>query len=336
MARFSAYAYAYAYGNPIPDSYAYGDTHTDAHTNAYLDADAYDDADFYNNANADGYNDANANGYANGYADGDTNGYAPATNAYTYDSAADAYTYMNHVVMLPERLQIGDVLCLRVRRVASIKADRLTVCCPKNQRFLYPTASDFEDVGNYVYGEELERVSASLKERYPDATQIRSSWPLIEKELIVRPNDSDVVSSDFVLCPRFKATLFPHRNWVGWPFLNEALCEAGHHVVVAGTEASKGPWGGATRVTDLESIAAHMLKTKLVVATDSGLAHLAILLRVPLALIWGSPVGVIPGQTYEKGYHKRMEAQKRGIIHHLEGTWENIPLALEEVLKITA
>lgn len=241
---------------------------------------------------------------------------------------------MKHVVMLPERLQLGDVLCMRVRKVASIKADRLTVCCPKNQRFLYPTATDFEDVGNYVYGDELKRVSEALKEKHPGATQIGNSWPLPEKELIVRPDESGSEASDFVLCPRFKGKLSPHRNWEGWPSLNEVLCGSGRKVVVAGIEADNGPWQGAVRVSDLERIAAHMLKTKLVVATDSGLAHLAILLRVPLALIWGSPVGVIPGQTYEKGYHKRMERQKKSTIHHLEGVWENIPLAIEEILKI--
>lgn len=118
--------------------------------------------------------------------------------------------------------------------------------------------------------------------------------------------------------------------------MNESLCKEKLRVVVAGTEASQSPWEGAHKVSDVEAIAAHMLKTRLVVATDSGLAHLAILLRVPLALIWGTPVGVIPGQTYEKSYHKRMEAQKRGIVHHIEGAWQDPAYAIREVLKLVA
>lgn len=243
---------------------------------------------------------------------------------------------MKHAIMLPERLQLGDVLSLRVRKVSSIKADRLTVCCPKNQRFLYPTASDFEDVGNYVYGEELEKISARLKEKYSEAEQIRTSWPLPEKELIVKPEQCSAFDSDIVICPRFKDKLSPHRNWEGWLTMNESLCKEKLRVVVAGTEASQSPWEGAHKVSDVEAIAAHMLKTRLVVATDSGLAHLAILLRVPLALIWGTPVGVIPGQTYEKSYHKRMEAQKRGIVHHIEGAWQDPAYAIREVLKLVA
>ena len=57
---------------------------------------------------------------------------------------------------------------------------------------------------------------------------------------------------------------------------------------------------GVPLVEDLRDIAAHILKTRFVIATDSAFAHLAILLKVPVIVLWGESAGIIPNQEYKK------------------------------------
>ncbi len=242
---------------------------------------------------------------------------------------------MKHVVLLPERWQLGDVISVKVRRVPSIKADRLTVCCAPNQRFLYPTATDFVDVAENLDGFGAHKVKEELYMQYPEAEQIKMSRVFPEDlDLRIKVPEVEAGSTDALIAPRWKDSSHPHRNWDGWgSFYSEMMNLPGNKGVI-GYEAKNCHWDSAFKIWDIESIAAHMLKTKLVVATDSGMAHLAILLRVPLAVIWGTPVGVIPGQTYEQGCHKRMEHQKRSPVWHIEGGWEDPGKAFHMVRDI--
>lgn len=177
-----------------------------------------------------------------------------------------------------------------------------------------------------------KELTAQLKEQYPDADHIKISREFEEvPDFEVTVLKHETTATDFLICPRHKAFSHPHRNWDGWHRFKHAACVSGG---IVGREAQMFDWQCTVKVSDLEKIAAHMLNTKLVVATDSGLAHLAILLRVPLAVIWGTPVGVIPGQEYHQGCHRRMEHQKRSPVWHIEGGWENPSKAFEEVNQI--
>jgi hypothetical protein len=242
---------------------------------------------------------------------------------------------MRHVVLLPERYRIGDVISFKIRRVPSIPCDRLTVCCAKNQRFLYPTANDFEDVSEDLDGWGERDVTLALKEKYPQADHVKISRAYEEQtDFTVMPPCVESCATDILICPRKKDNSSPHRNWNGWDRLYAHLVNAGHRVVAVGKKDQSGDCITAPWIHDLDHIASAMTKTKLVVATDAGLAHLAILLRVPLAVIWGTPVGVIPGQSYEKGCHKRMEHQKRSPVWHIEGGWEDVEKTQSEVKAI--
>ncbi len=242
---------------------------------------------------------------------------------------------MKHVILLPERYRIGDVISFKVRRVPGIQADRLTVCCAPNQRFLYPTATDFVDVDEGLNGHGEREVTAALKAQYPQAECIKLAWKdKADDEFQIEVSPQPCLVTDVLICPRKKDNSSPHRNWTGWQELCLNLQKSGNIVAAIGRDQDSEDLGLVSRIKDLEAIAAHMLKTRLVVATDSGLAHLAILLRVPLVVIWGTPVGVIPGQPYEKGCHARMEHQKRSPVWHIEGGWESPAKAFNEVNKI--
>jgi ADP-heptose:LPS heptosyltransferase len=87
-------------------------------------------------------------------------------------------------------------------------------------------------------------------------------------------------------------------------------------------------------IEDLRDIASSMLKTRFVIATDSAFAHLAILLQVPLIVLWGEAPGIVPTQEYKKSCHARMEVLKKGFVYHLAGAWDDPNFAINEVLKI--
>jgi hypothetical protein len=241
---------------------------------------------------------------------------------------------MKHVIVIPERYRLGDTISFKVRRVASLVCDRLTVCCPVAWRFLYPTATDFVDVSEDLNGWGERLVVRELKNQFPEADFVKVSWSIPAKtDIDVTPISANKSSCDVLVAPRGKATSSPHRNWEGWPSLTSGLVDAGLRVIAAGKEDMSSDCG-LTLVTNLDEIAAAMLGSRFVVSTDSGLAHLAILLKVPLILLWGDDLGVIPGQTYKQGCHARMESQKRAPVHHIIGAWNNHELALREVIGI--
>jgi hypothetical protein len=241
---------------------------------------------------------------------------------------------MRHVVLIPERFCLGDVISFKARRVPSIKCDRLTVCCPEAWEFIFPTATDFVHVDERLDGHGERAVVETLKGAYPGAEFIRISREYEEAPgFFVQVPDRQADRTDVLTVPRKKPNSSGHRDWGGWNLMAHDLQASGLTIKAVG-KADMSFDCGIPIVEDLRDIAAHMLKTRFVVSTDSGLAHLAILLRVPLIVLWGSPVGVIPGQSYKQGCHGRMEAQKSGFVHHIEGAWGDPAFAVREVLKI--
>lgn len=241
---------------------------------------------------------------------------------------------MRHIVVIPERYRLGDTISFKVRRVASLACDRLTVCCPVAWRFLYPTATDFVDVSEVLDGWGEREIVRGLKRQFPNAEFLKINWSIPAKhDLDVSPKIKHEGSYDVLIAPRGKATSSPHRNWDGWTSLVARLTKANLNVLAAGREDMSSDCG-LPLISSLDKIAAAMLKSRFVLSTDSGLAHLAILLKIPLILLWGDELGVIPGQSYKQGCHARMESQKRAPIHHIIGAWSNHDFAIEESLKI--
>lgn len=236
--------------------------------------------------------------------------------------------------MIPERWRLGDTISFKIRRVANIECDRLTVCCPVSWRFLYPTATDFFDVSEDLDGWGERSVICELKCRFPSAEFLKMNWSHPAKDdFTVQVPEKEVPSSDVIVVPRRKPGSSPHRDWESWKDLTDELRFRNLTVLAAGRKDMSFDCG-VQSIENIEEIAAAMLKTRFVVSTDSGLAHLAILLRVPLILLWGTPVGVIPGQSYKQGCHARMESQKKAQIHHIEGAWNDFYVALNETLRI--
>lgn len=239
-----------------------------------------------------------------------------------------------HVIVIPERYCLGDTITFKVRRVPSILCDRLTVCCPPAWEFLYPTATDFVHVSERLDGRGERAILGSLNALYPQAELVKvgRELRLMEDFQIVLPA-THAPYSDVMVAPRRKPLSSVHRDWEGWPYFVASLRGHGLKVLAAGRRDMSEDCG-VPLIEKLDEIAVAMQRTKFVISTDSGLAHLAILLRVPLIVLWGTPVGVIPGQEYRQGCHQVMEAQKRAPVHHIEGAWEDLQLAISETLRI--
>lgn len=239
-----------------------------------------------------------------------------------------------HVIVIPERYCLGDAITFKVRRVPSIHSDRLTVCCPLAWEFLFPTATDFVHVSERLDGQGERAIVNSLKVLYPDAELVKVGRELkLVEDFQVEVPASNAPESDTLVAPRMKPSSSPHRNWGGWPCFVASLKCQGLKVLAAG-RSDMSEECGVPLIERLDEIAGAMQRAKFVIAADSGLAHLAILLRVPLIVLWGTPVGTTPGKEYRDSYHRVMEAQKKGPVHHIEGAWEDVQVAVRETLRI--
>lgn len=93
--------------------------------------------------------------------------------------------------------------------------------------------------------------------------------------------------ADVVVCPRHRRFV-EARNWSHWAALAESLQSSGVSVIAAGAPDSSAPvpcpatWKWPRF---LDATIRAILDAKLVVATDSGLAHLAVLCGTPLLII---------------------------------------------------
>lgn len=241
---------------------------------------------------------------------------------------------MKHVILIPERFCLGDVIIFKIRRTPSIKCDRLTVCCNEAWRFLFPTASDFVDVEERLDSKGEKNIIELLKAKYPDAEFVKISHEYKEvSDFNITVPDRSVEITDLLIAPRKKPFSSPHRDWQYWPLMASELKKSGLNIKSIGRHDMSYDCG-VPLVEDLRDIAAHMLKTRFVIATDSAFAHLAILLKVPVIVLWGEAAGIVPNQEYKKSCHSRMEILKRGFLHHLVGAWDNPDFAVNEILKI--
>ncbi len=150
---------------------------------------------------------------------------------------------------------------------------------------------------------------------------------------------------DVVVCPR-KRNYGSDKNWQHWQELINAYVEAGLSVFAAGHPATSFPvkncataWRGWYKNGRcLDNTIAAMLKAKVVVATDNGLAHLALMCGKPLVLIShkdglvaegvddiGKPYWPIHMDVFERENHREAP------IHVVHDCWHSIKPVLDYV-----
>ncbi|MHC4698488.1 MAG: hypothetical protein ACYTFA_17280 [Planctomycetota bacterium] len=161
------------------------------------------------------------------------------------------------------------------------------------------------------------------------------------KPFVPEPYFRQNITCDVVVCPRKRS--HPDqlcKNWPNWPRLVDALTPR-YTVFAGGAPDSSDPEVNCPRAWDydrfLDATVEAMLSAKVVVATDSGLAHLAVLCGRPLLLITHGAGEIAPGyrpghgQVNLERYYRVNNAHCKSPILVLHRTWDDVPLIVQAV-----
>lgn len=258
-------------------------------------------------------------------------------------------------IFLPYRAEFGFVCMAHAPQVHHTMQDGKTsvVCIEEGNEALYPGMEGYMHIRRRNDDERRQflekewtqgQIIPNLERRYgPDLDYV---WPDVKaprKYFVPQPFDHSEIACDVVICPR-KRAYGSDKNWQHWQSLAESLSDIGYHVFAAGAPDSsdhvKTNAGAAWdhgRFLDATIVA--MLSAKLVIATDNGLGHLAMMCGRPLALISYKNGLVAPGEDdvgnnywpiklnrYQRANHKKARIT---VMHN---TW-NDPSAVLELAR---
>jgi hypothetical protein len=148
----------------------------------------------------------------------------------------------------------------------------------KERRASYKMDRDY--VRQWVNGVKRRHPGAKLAE--PDRF-----WKKPRQWFIPQPVETYGIEADVLVCPR-RRDFGPERNWPHWPALVETLAADGLKLFAGGKrEASADvPCAAAwDHPRELDATLEAMLSAELVIATDTGLAHLAVMAGRPLLML---------------------------------------------------
>jgi hypothetical protein len=249
-------------------------------------------------------------------------------------------------IILPYRGEFGHKIMSHVPKVNFIDPPKI-ICCEDGEEALYPGAKHHilverkndKDRRQYpVYDLEfVEEIKKQMLPIYPDATYIHpidlsSHGPVKRKHFIPEPLEKRGITCDIVICPR-KRSYGKRKNWPLWNKLVKELNKK-YQVFAAGAPDSSFELD-CEKAWDYErfldaSIEA-MLSAKTVIATDNGLAFLALLCGKSLNLIVYKDGLTAPGypkirtERYNMTNHKFVDIN---IIYHC---WNKVDRVLKEL-----
>lgn len=261
-------------------------------------------------------------------------------------------------IISPLRAEFGLKLWWHVPVVHAIEGPKVVYHEPGDEA-LYPSADVLIEVERQEdelrrnrYERDIDfvrRIEAEATEVWPDAEILRPQpqWP--KKRFVPEPAHRWGIEPDVVVCPRWR-TYGPAKNWPGWIELADRLKGERVEVFAAGAPDSSCPIGcerawDYTRFFDasLEAV----LNARLVIATDAGLAHLAVLCGTPLLVITHEKGLVAPGPSEDETgrvmddeywpikTHRYEEANHLGSpINFLDRSWYDMDLIVNTALEM--
>lgn len=262
-------------------------------------------------------------------------------------------------VVLPARWEFGLLCYIHVPAVYAIEGEYVCYIEPGREA-LYPGATEHLPVeertdhlrrNSYAKDDAgfIRSLEADAQWRFPgcEIAKPDARWP--RKRFIPQPTVRYDIACDVVVCPR-KREYGPTKNWPAWPSLTEQLAAEGLDVFACGAADSSydvpcsRSWD---YVRTLDATLEAMHAAKLVIATDAGLAHLAVLAGRPLLLITHAEGLVAPGpvigdngKTIHRHYwpvhmERYREANHTGsmidVLHH---GWECPDRVLTRALEL--
>lgn len=146
----------------------------------------------------------------------------------------------------------------------------------EGEEALYPSAAEYRVVGR---GKDDKRRGLNGW-RLPDGANMERFVP--------EPIESYGLRADIVVCPRMR-NYGRSKNWMHWPWLVQRLHATGFRVWAAGAADSSDRrvdcYASWHWPRPLDATIELMRTARLVIATDAGLAHLAVLCGAPLLVI---------------------------------------------------
>lgn len=229
-------------------------------------------------------------------------------------------------VVLPLRAEFGMKVWWHAPAVHAIP-DEKVVCVEPGDEALYPSAIDHyvvdrqaDDLRRNRYARDAAYV-ARVRDEIQGALGGRAhgvvefvepdvGWP--RERFVPRPHEPQldwdgVAPFDVVVCPR-RRNYGAEKNWPEWFDLTRRLEAAGFETFAAGARDSSYDVPAAARAWDygrpLDATIEALRRARLVVATDAGVAHLAVLCGAPLLMLTHGPGLVAPGPVVdETGKH---------------------------------
>jgi len=263
-------------------------------------------------------------------------------------------------VCLPYRGEFGFNVMMHAPMVNAIEGPKVVVCERGNEA-LYPTAAEIIHVGRRPDEDRRARMESEMLERwiinnegallhrygiiqwvYPDHDAPRKYF--VPSPLRPTPL-ADAEVPEIVLCPRDRF-YGSDKNWPHWKELSFALAATGRSTVAVGApDSSKALgcpclWEGE-QYTYLDETLAAMLQAKLVIATDAGLAHLAVQCGARVLLITHGDGLVAPGaddkgKPYWSVMWERFRAENHTLspIYAIHNAWEDMNVTLDAILGL--
>jgi hypothetical protein len=218
-------------------------------------------------------------------------------------------------IIAPLRAELGLKTWWYVPAVHAIPGPKVVYHEPGEEAF-FPSATELvvverqkDELRRNRYARDADyvaRMIAHAMEHYGPSAEIlkpEPHWP--KKRFVPEPTVKQGLSPEVVICPRFR-TYGPAKNWESWLSLSMLLQAWGLDTFAAGAPDSSFDEVACPAAWDyvryFDASLEAILNAKLVVATDAGLAHLAVLCGTPLLMITHGEALVAPGaSTDEKG-----------------------------------
>ena len=250
-------------------------------------------------------------------------------------------------VYLPFRGEFGHRVMWHSRQVYTGQEARKIACIEAGTEALYP-GCEYEHVPSppdvkrdhllKTDKEFRQKIQQQMAQKYPGATFVEPDRHAELTHFEPAPHIPQTdLSPDLVVCPRWREH-GRDRNWAHWRRLTESLVKHKFLVVAAGNRdcsmavPCKRAWEFDR---PLDATIEVMRRAPLVVATDSGLAHLAVMLGRPTLIItFRNRPG--PKATWRVKWHRYRTGHPRAprLLHSIDNSWGNVEPVFKRVRSL--
>lgn len=251
------------------------------------------------------------------------------------------------VCFLPWGSEFGWYIMNHVKRVHGYNHPNKIVCIKRGHECLFPSAKEYwyhwQDylpdnkkggIAAYKYNNQVKKwVTAQYGKSITFLDPRDTGWPektsLAKHTFVPQPKNNHDFDIDVVITPRLRQ-VETHRNYPQqWQEITNMLLKAGLRVGVCGSSALSVPIKGAHyyswNYTDIDTDVEMILKSKIVISQESGLAYLTMMCKKPLIII----------DTCH--YHVAKEHHDKNVyFKNIKGAWNHKDQLLKEIKTVVS